>query len=134
MGRSVGGLTTKIHLLSDELGLPVSFRITAGQRHDSTEAAALLGHHRAQAVIADKGYDSQALVEQIESLGAKPVIPPRRYRLCLRPYDAELYKLRNRIERCFNRLKQFRRFATRYCKSLLAFHATVALACAWIRL
>ena len=110
------------------------FLITAGNRHDLTQAEALLEGQHAEAVLADKGYDSQDLVQQIQRMGALPVIPPRRYRYRLRDYDAQLYKLRNRIERCFCRLKQFRRIATRYCKSLIAFKATVALACAWIRL
>lgn len=110
------------------------FLITAGNRHDLTQAEALLEGQQAEAVLADKGYDSQPLIDQIQRMGAQAVIPPRRYRYRLRDYDTQLYKLRNRIERCFSRLKQFRRIATRYCKSLVAFKATVAIACAWIRM
>ncbi len=65
---------------------------------------------------------------------AKAVIPPRSNRKQQREYDKALYKLRNRIERCFSKLKQFRRFATRYEKSKDCFQALVALACAWINL
>jgi transposase len=84
--------------------------------------------------MADRGYDSNAIVAAIESIGAEAVIPSKICRKVQRPHDRALYKLRNRIERCFNRLKQFRRLATRYCKRRVAFHATVALACAWIHL
>jgi putative transposase len=67
-------------------------------------------------------------------MGAEAVIPPRRNRKHQRAYDRELYKQRNRIERCFNKLKHFRRFATRYCKTIQAFRAFTALACAWLHL
>jgi hypothetical protein len=63
LGRSRGGLTTKIHLLVNELGLPLDFRITAGQISDYTPAVELLGEHKAEAVIADKGYDSHKIVD-----------------------------------------------------------------------
>jgi transposase len=134
MGRSRGGLTTKIHLLTEESGLPLCFRLTAGQRSDYTEALNLLGDRRADAVLADKGYDSRAIVARIEAMGGVAVIPSKRSRTIRRVYDREIYKLRNRIERCFNRLKQFRRFATRYCKSDKAFAAFVSTACAWLHL
>jgi transposase len=94
----------------------------------------LLGDRRAEAVLADKGYDSRELVAHIEAMGGKPVIPSKRNRSVQRTYDHDLYKLRNRIERCFNRLKQFRRFATRYCKTLHAFASFVSLACSWLHL
>lgn len=134
MGRSRGGLTTKIHLLTNELGLPVDFLITGGQVNDCTQAIALLGQHKAEAVLADKGYDSDAIVEHIEATGAKAVVPPKRNRKVQREYDKDLYKQRNRIERCFSKLKCFRRFATRYEKSKACFNALVALACAWLHL
>ena len=71
-------------------------------------------------MLADKGYDSDAIVEHVESMGAKAVIPPKRNRKIQREYDQQLYKQRNRIERCFSKLKCFRRFATRYEKSKTA--------------
>jgi transposase len=71
LGRSRGGLTTKIHLLTNELGLPLDFLITGGQVNDCTQAIALLGKRRAEAVLADKGYDSDAIVEHVEAMGAK---------------------------------------------------------------
>ena len=84
--------------------------------------------------MADRGYDSNAIVAAIEAIGAEAVIPSKICRKVQRPHDRTLYKLRNRIERCFNRLKNFRRLATRYCKRRVAFQATVTLACAWLHL
>jgi transposase len=113
--------------------MPLQFLITAGQISDYTPAVELLGPRKAEAVIADKGYDSDKIVEHVEqTMLAKAVIPPRSNRKQQRDYDQILYKLRNRIERCFNKLKQFRRFATRYEKSKACFQALVALACTWI--
>jgi len=102
--------------------------------NDCTQAIALLGQHKAEAVLADKGYDADAIVEYVEAMGAKAVIPPKCNRKVQREYDKDLYKQRNRIERCFSKLKQFRRFATRYEKSKACFAALVALACTWINL
>ena len=82
--------------------------------------------------MADRGYDSTAIVAAIEAMGAEAVIPSKINRKVQRHHDRTLYKLRNRIERCFNRLKQFRRLATRYCKRRIAFQATVTIACAWL--
>jgi transposase len=114
--------------------LPLEFRITAGQAGEYAAAAELLAGQQAEAVIADKGYDSDVLLAQSESLGATPVIPPKCNRKHQRAFDRELYKQRNRIERCFNKLKHFRRFATRYCKTIQAFRSFTALACSWLRL
>jgi transposase len=109
--------------------------ITGGQISDYTPALELLGQHTAEAVIADKGYDSDKIVEHVqETMQAKAVIPPRSNRKQQRQYDKTLYRLRNRIERCFSKLKQFRRFATRYEKSKACFQSLVALACSWITL
>jgi transposase len=121
-------------LLCNQLGEPVDFVLTAGQVHDATQARTLLAERKATYVIADKGYDSDPLVTEIESRGAQAVIPPRCYRKHRRRYDKHLYRQRNRIERCFAKLKQFRRFATRYEKNKECFHAVVALACTMILL
>ncbi len=107
LGRSRGGLSTKIHLLADEDGLPVAFSITPGQAAEHAQAICLLEGRHANAVIADKGYDSAEIVAKVESLGAVAVIPPRRHWKQPRTYDRALYKQRNRIERCFNALKHF---------------------------
>jgi transposase len=134
LGRSRGGLSTKIHLLANGLGEPVAFRLTGGQAGEFAEALPLLEGRQAEIVMADRGYDSNAIVAAIESIGAEAVIPSKICRKVQRLHDRTLYKLRNCIERCFNRLKHFRRLATRYCKRRVAFQATVTLACAWLHL
>ena len=85
-------------------------------------------------MIADKGYDTRAIVAHVRAMGAAVVIPSRSHWLVQRELDRALYRQRNRIERCFNQLKHFRRFSTRYCRTIEAFRATTAIACAWIRL
>lgn len=116
----------------DALGNPLRFRLTAGQVADITQAEALIEGWAAQAVIGDKGYDAVALVARIEASGAQAVIPPRKNRTQQRSYDHDLYKDRNLIERFFNRLKQFRRIATRYEKLALNFLSMVNLVCAYV--
>ena len=121
-------------MLCNQLGEPVDFRLTAGQVHDSTQAQALLGQRRAEAVIADKAYDADVIVQHIQTLGAKAVIPPKCNRRVLRRFSKPLYRQRNRIERTFARLKHFRRLATRYDKETVCFSSFVALACSMILL
>jgi transposase len=108
---------------------PLDFLVTAGQVADCTPAMPLLGEHKAEAVLADKGYDTDAIVQHIERSGVEPVIPPKANRKVQRPYNKTLYKQRNQIERCFSKLKHFRRFATRFEKNKMNFQAVVALAC-----
>jgi transposase len=107
----------------------VDFVVTAGQVADCMQALTLLGQRKADAVLADKGYDADAIVQHIEASGATAVIPPRANRKAPRPYDKALYKQRNQIERCFSKLKHFRRVATRFEKNKINFQAVVALAC-----
>jgi putative transposase len=128
LGRSRGGLSTKIHAAGDALGLPVRLIGKPGQRHDIAFAHGLVEDIHAEALLADKGYDANHLVEKMEQKGTQVVIPPKRDRKIQRPYDTELYKERNRIERFFNKLKQFRRVATRYDKLLANFMGFVKLA------
>jgi len=127
LGRSRGGLTTKIHLLADTLGRPLRFILTAGQANDLTQAPALLHGQTARRVIADRGYDSNAVRQLIAEIGAKAVIPSKCSRLVRIRHDVKAYRLRNRIERCFNRLKHFRRIATRYDRRDLHFLAALHL-------
>ena len=107
-------------------------RLTAGQIADIAEAAALIEGIKAQSVIADKGYDANTFVDNIEAQGAQAVIPPRSNRLTQRAYDRHLYKDRNLVERFFCRLKQFRRIATRYEKLAQNFMSMISLASAYI--
>jgi putative transposase len=135
LGRSRGGLSTKIHAAGDALGNPVRLIGTPGQRNDIAFAHALIDGFEAEATLADKGYDADHLVDRIAETGAQVVIPSKRNRKVKRPYDAELYKQRNLIERFFNKLKHFRRVATRYDKLLANFMGFVKLAAIaiWLR-
>lgn len=116
LGRSVGGFSTKIHIVVDALGLPLDFLLTPGQRHDNTQAIQLLQGLQADYVIADKAYDDNALLAFIESIGAIPVIPARQNRLEQREYDKHLYKERHLIECFINKFKWFRRIFSRFDK------------------
>ena len=115
-------------MLADTLGRPIRVILTAGQTGDITTAPALLDGLCADAVLADKAYDSNALRAAIAAMGAIAVIPSNRTRRIAIPHDAVIYKHRNRIERCFNRLKHFRRFATRYDRRAIHFLAFIQLA------
>ena len=128
MGRSRGGLSTKIHAACEALGLPIRLIATPGQRNDIAFAHDLVEDIDADAVLADKGYDANHLIEKMNENGTHVVIPPKRDRKLQRDYDADLYKERNRIERFFNTLKQFRRVATRYDKLLVNFMGFIKLA------
>jgi putative transposase len=118
-------------MLADTFGRPLRFRITPGQASDIASAPGLLG----KAVLADKAYDSNDLRSQIAAMNAKAVIPSKRNRKVPIPHDAGIYKHRNQIERCFSRLKHFRRFATRYDRRTTHFTGFVHLAAAmiWLR-
>ena len=101
-------------MLADSLGRPIRFALSPGQAHDITEAAALLDGDSADYVLADRAYDAKSLRETIAAIRATAVIPSHPVRKQPYDYDRNIYRLRNRIERCFNKLKHFRRIATRY--------------------
>ena len=128
LGRSRGGVSTKIHVATDGLGKPTQIFLSPGQDHDITKAPELIRDSEAEKVIADKAYDSDAFVAQIEAQGATAVIPPRENRKEPRDYDREDYKKRNVVERFINRLKQCRRVATRYEKTARNFLGFVLFA------
>jgi transposase len=109
--------------------------LTPGQWGDAPQAPALLAGFRPTHVIADKAYDGNALRGLVAGRAATAVIPCNPTRKRLIPYDFTIYKLRNRIERCFNRLKHFRRIATRYDRRAIHFLAFIHIACAmlWMR-
>jgi transposase len=129
IGRSRGGLTTKIHAVVDALGNPVALSLTPGQAADITQAAPLLDEVEPDAFIGDKGYDSDALIEKLEQRGITPVIPPKANRKEPRETDFALYCERNLVERFFNALKQYRGIATRYDKLANTFLTGVLLVC-----
>lgn len=135
LGRSRGGFSTKIHILVDALGNPLDFVLTAGQKHDVQQAAKLLKGRRCDYVIADKGYDSDTLLELIESLGAIPVIPARKNRTQPRHYDAHLYKERHLIECFINKIKWYRRIFSRFDKLAVHFLGFLAFVASliWLR-
>jgi transposase len=102
IGRSRGGLSTKIHMASDALGNPVRWQLTGSEVHDITQAPALIEGLDVEQVIADKGYDSDAFIAVIQAAGAQPVIPSRKNRRAPRAYDRDAYRERHLIECLFN--------------------------------
>jgi len=135
IGKSRGGLSTKIHVLVDALGNPLKMVLTAGQVHDLAGADALLPDREAAALLADKAYDAdERVIEPLQAAGKTAVIPPKRNRTNPRPYDKVLYQARHLIENFFCWVKQFRAIATRYDKTarnFLAAFEMVAMLC-WL--
>ena len=151
LGRSRGGLTTKIHLACDGRGRPLAVLLTPGQRHDSTCARPLLERIRVprigrgrprcrpDQVVADKAYSSRGFRAYLRKRGIACTVPEKsdqkrhrhnRGRRGGRPpaFDRQIYRRRNVVERCFNRLKSFRGVATRYDKTATSYEAAVSLA------
>jgi transposase len=114
------------------LGNPLRLILTGGQVADVTQGATLIADIPTTAVSSDKGYDRDELVETIEATAAFANIPPRSNRINKRPVDWHRYKAHHLVECFFNRLKQFRRIATRYDKLSSRFNAFLHLACAYI--
>lgn len=121
-------MSTKIHATVDALGNPVRLLLTAGQASEYGQANALIAGFEAQYVLADKGYDSDAFLQTISNSGATAVIPPRKNRLEAREYDKVIYRDRNLVERLFQKLKGFRRIATRYERLKRNYQAMLDLA------
>jgi transposase len=136
MGRSRGGLTTKIHALVDAQGLPIALKLTQGQAHDGRSAADMLdGIGQDQVLLADTAYDSDALRNSLAERGAWANIKPMPNRVNIPAFSPFLYRYRNLVERFFNKLKHFRAIATRYEKYAENYLALVKLASAriWMR-
>jgi transposase len=136
MGRSRGGLTTKIHAVVDANGNPIALKLTEGQAHDGRSAADLLGSIGAgQVLLADRGYDSDALRAAMAERGAWANIKPMPNRVNVPAFSSWLYRYRNLVERFFNKLKHFRAVATRFEKHEANYLALVKLAAAriWMR-
>ena len=114
--------------MCDSHGNPLRFILTPGQAADCKQALPLLEGWSADAVLADKGYDANYIVDAAVDMGALAVIPPKSNRLIQRPYDEALYKEKNLVERLFNKLKHFRRVATRYDKTATSFMAFIHIA------
>lgn len=136
MGRSRGGLSTKIHVLVDAEGRPIHITLTPGQAHDGTATDALLKDLKPGAILlADKAYDSNAIRQQAQEQDVWANIPQKSNRKGSFVFSAFLYRYRNLVERFFNKLKQYRGIATRYDKNPDNFLAAIKLVSAriWIR-
>lgn len=136
MGRSRGGLTSKIHAVVDTNGLPVRLALTAGEAHDNRLAGKLLSRLKSGTMLlADRGYDADWIRDLAAKRGVWANIPPRCNRIepiCFSPY---LYRARNLVERFFNKIKHCRRIATRYDKLAANYLAFIQLASIrlWLR-
>lgn len=136
MGRSRGGLTTKIHALVDANGNPIALKLTAGQAHDGRSATDMLGGiGTGQILLADRAYDSDALRKTLAERGAWANVKPMPRRVNVPAFSTFLYRFRNLVERFFNKLKHFRAIATRFEKHDANYLALVKLAASriWMR-
>ena len=136
LGRSRGGLSTKIHAGCRDERTGVAIVLTAGPCHESPVFEMVLAQVPPAPPLThammDKGYDSHGIREQLLAHDIVPVIPSKSNRTAVIEYDHDLYKLREKVERFFNKLKQFRRIATRYEKLSQTFLALIHLVAAWI--
>ena len=140
LGRSKGGFSTKIHLRCDGNGLPITFLLTVGERHEAVVFESLMeqgsvkrsgaGRPRLRPlrVVGDKGYSSGSIRRYLRRRGIRLTIPRKDNERRRGKFDKSLYRQRNRVERCFNRLKQYRRIATRYEKKAENYQAMLSLA------
>lgn len=135
IGRSVGGHTTKIHMACDALGYPLPhFVLTGGEVHDSKPAIAVISRFPARAWCADRAYVDVKIRRFIERYGADYVVSPKKNAKNPWEYDRFVYRTRHLIENCFQKLKEFRRIATRYEKRSRHFASMVSLASVMIHL
>lgn len=144
MGRSRGGFGTKIHVATDGGGLPLNILLSPGQAHESQFAQRLLDgigvqrqngsmKRRGHAVLADKAYSGHTLRYELKSKGIKTVIPRKsNEKMAGDGRSQRTYRHRNVVERCFGRLKEYRRIATHYDKTARNYLAMVKLDCIWI--
>jgi transposase len=140
LGRSKGGFSTKIHLRCDGNGKPITFLLTVGERHEAVVFEQLMAQGavkrprfgrprlRPKRVVGDKGYSSINIRRYLQRRGIRLTIPRRSNERRRGKFDKSIYRQRNQVERCFNRLKQFRRIATRYEKKADNYLAMLTLA------
>jgi transposase len=136
MGRSKGGLTTKIHALVDARGLPILLKITPGQAHDGRSAADMFDTlSEGDVLLADRAYDSDALRTEMAARGVWANVRAMPQRIKPPAFSSYLYKLRNLVERFFSKIKHYRAVATRYEKHPENYLAVIKLAAAriWMR-
>lgn len=140
LGRSSGGFSTKIHLRCDGNGLPITCLLTVGERHEAVVFEQLMEQGdvkrqgagrprlRPKRVVGDKGYSSGKIRSYLRRRGIRLTIPRKDNEKHRGKFDKSIYRQRNRVERCFNHLKQFRRIATRYEKKAENYLAMLTLA------
>lgn len=128
LGRTKGGLNTKIHATVDSNRTPEKLYLSPGNDADVMHAETVLEGCSGSRVVADKGYDSDALREDLYEKGIEPCIPARSNRLDPLPYSKAAYRKRHKVENYFERIKTFRRVATRYDKLAATFLGFVYLA------
>jgi transposase len=136
MGRSRGGLTSKVHVVVDANGLPVRLGLTPGEAHDNRLRSVLLAGLRPQTIVlADRGYDADWIRRFVSDQGAWANIPPKKNHTSPINFSPDLYRSRNLVERFFNKIKQCRRIGTRYDKLAANYLAFIKLASIrlWIR-
>ena len=135
LGRTKGGLNTKIHAVVDRRGTPASLFLSAGNEADISHAQTVVRHVPASALVGDKGYDSDAFRDWLRAEGITPCIPPRSNRKSPERYSRQSYRRRHLVENFFERIKNFRRVATRYDKLALTYMGFVHLGVAllWLR-
>jgi len=136
MGRSRGGLTSKINAVVDARGRPIRLALTQGQTRDSQATGQLLEFlDEGCVLLSDKAYDADDIRAQIEEAGAIANFPPKANLRASPPFDAVLYKQRNLIERFFNKIKHFWRIAARGEKRASNYLAMIKLAAIriWLR-
>ena len=134
IGKSVAGNTTKIHMAVDACGFPIAFQLTGGEVHDAKVAPEFIKNLPvADYTIADRGYDSEEIREQIKQKSSIPVLPRKKNsKIGNGDIDWGLYKYRHLVENIFARLKQFRSIATRYDKLKRNYASMLAMACSYI--
>lgn len=137
LGRSRGGFTTKIHLRVNSAGLPTRAEITPAQDSDYAGIDLVIADNLPSpaVLVIDRGYDSDKIREDVEKRDTVPMIPMRKNRNVRKTVDMSIYTLRNMVERCFNKLKNTRRLATRYDKTAASFLGFIDIACVrlWLR-
>ncbi len=128
-------MSTKLHIAVDALGNPLRVRLSPGQAHEMTQARPLIEGLPAAMLIGDKAFDGDAFRAHLAERGIIAVIPANRSRALPIPHDLDFYKERHLVECLINKIKHFRRIATRYDKTARAFLAMIHLACAmvWLR-
>ncbi len=128
IGRSKGGLTTKIHAVVDGLGNPLRIKLTGGNVHDMVPSYELISGIETDQFLADRAYDADKLIELAESEGCKVIIPSKVNRKVQREIDKHIYKERHLVECFFAKIKSYRRVSTRYEKLASSYNAMVLIA------